>query len=107
MTSDNRSLRGTFIPPSFDTAGEVENITDIVERLCRNLNLRAGDVLDTHSGKLIAWSDPDCIFARKKRFIEAVSDVKEIMYRIIAEKRELESEVRQEKRRRVELEDCN
>ena len=103
--SDNRSLRGIFIPPSFDNAGEVEHITDIVERLCRNLNLKAGDVLDTHSEAF--RTDPDCIFARKKRFIEAVSDVKEIMYRIIAEKRELESEVRQEKRRRVELEDCN
>ena len=105
MATENRSTRPTWLPEwTLERPNQVEDVTDVTDRLCTNLVLRVNNFLHTHSKEALAKPDPDYVHARHQEALDAVSDVKALMYKLISEKRALESDYYVEKKRRLELE---
>ena len=96
--STDRSLRGTWQPLD----DQVEEITQIVDRLCLNLEMKTESFMNAHIGS--ARKNQELIASRAEALTDAIADVKVCMYRLISQKRNAENNLWEEKTKRVKLE---
>ena len=109
--TESRSLRPRWIGShgGLQRPEHVELITDVTDRLCTNLELRIANFMNTHceATREDYENNWDLICARNNACLDAVGDVKLLIYNLISEKYELSAQLNDAKRRRVEVDDNN